>query len=72
MHGHAGEALSINPLSVVVMVFLAISACWLSWDVARGSDTYRRLYKRRWPRTAVLVAVVILLLNWIRNIREGL
>ena len=71
LHGHAIEALETNPLSVLAVLFLACSFCWLSWDIARGTSTYWRLYRVPWSRPARVIAIAILLLNWAWNIYKG-
>jgi hypothetical protein len=71
LHGHAREALEMNPLSVLVATFAALSLCWMAWDVARGRSTYWNIYKIRWSRPAIIAAVALLLLNWAWNIYKG-
>jgi hypothetical protein len=72
LHGHAVDALLINPLSVLVMIFLLLSVCWLSRDAIRGRSTYWSIYRRRWSRPLVIATVVALLAQWTWNIWRGL
>ncbi len=67
-----GEALILNPLSVLLIVFLAVSAIWLVADIIRDRQSYISFMTRRWPRWIVIVIVIIILLNWVWNIFKGL
>jgi ABC-type sugar transport system permease subunit len=62
----------MNPLSVLVALFAAVSLCWIVIDVARGRSTYWNIYKIPWSRPAIIAAVVVLLLDWAWNIYKGL
>ena len=70
--GKVAQALWTNPLSVVVMLFFAVSAGWLLIDLVRGGRSWIDFWGHRWPRWAVVVAAVVLLLNWGWNIYKGL
>ena len=70
--GEVWMALLINPLSVLVCLWAGVSWVWIAVDVVRGRDTYWPLYRRRWPRWAVVAVVVVILANWTWNIIKGL
>lgn len=72
MHGHFLDAVYTNPLSVLLMLFFCLSAIWIFVDIVRGADTYWRIYHIRWSKTAVAIAVLILLFNWLWNVIKGL
>lgn len=67
-----GEALMLNPLSVLLIVFLAVSAAWLTVDIIRDRQSYISFMTRRWPRLVVAAVIAALLLNWLWNICKGL
>lgn len=71
-HGDIAGALAINPLSVLVIVFIVISAIWLFIDVVRGHDSYWKIYQIRWSRVGIIIAVILILANWVWNICKGL
>ena len=68
VHGQVRTALWINPLSVLVCLWAAVSWVWIAVDVARGSDTYWPIYRRLWAPWAVWAAVAALAANWAWNI----
>lgn len=69
--GHIWEAVALNPLSVALCLWFIVSYVWLVRDIIRGDDTYWKIYKKKWPRWAVTMAVVLLLANWALNIFKG-
>lgn len=72
LQGDLWGALGLNPLSVLLIVWIVVSVVWLAVDVVRGSDTYINIYHRKWSRGATITAVVILLAQWMWNICRGL
>jgi hypothetical protein len=72
LRGDLSGALWTNPLSVLLMVFFAVSAVWLLIDILRGGSSWLDLWRRPWTRTATVVAIAVLLLNWGWNIWKGL
>lgn len=72
MEGDVAEALYINPLSVLLVLFVFISVIWIISDIIRGSDSYLQIYKVKWSKPATIAAVAVLLANWIWNICKGL
>lgn len=71
-HGDIAGAIATNPLSVLVIVFIAVSAVWLAIDIIRGRDSYWQIFSVRWSRTAIVVAIALILANWAWNIFKGL
>lgn len=70
--GHILEALYINPLSVIVNVFIIISIFWLLYDVIEKKDTFLKAMKTKWKTKYFLIAIIIILINWIWNIYKSL
>ncbi len=71
-HGRVWDALCLNPLSVALMAFFAVSGVWLAVDIVRGSRSWLDFCGRPWTKTATIAAVVLLLANWVWNIQKGL
>ena len=65
------NALMMNPLAVIIGVYMVVCLVWSTIDHVRGSDSFDRLtsFKPRWWFFAV--AVVLLALNWWWNIEKG-
>ena len=72
VHGHIAEAVMINPLSVLVIVFALIAPVWLFADCYRGSDSLQRVMRSKWSWQTTAIVVVIILANWIWNIYKEL
>ena len=72
LRGDIPGALAVNPLSVAVILFIAVSAGWLSIDIVRGRDTYWRIFRTQWSRRAIVLAIAAVAANWVWNILKGL
>ena len=61
----------MNPLAVIVALYMVVCLVWTPIDLVRGSDSFDRLtsFKPRW--WFFVVAVVLLALNWWWNIQKG-
>lgn len=71
-HGHVWEALRLNPLSVILMLFLAASAVWLVADTVRDRRSWLDFQSRPWTKTATAAAIAVLILNWGWNIYKDI
>ncbi|MBR6167329.1 MAG: DUF2752 domain-containing protein [Paludibacteraceae bacterium] len=72
LHGQFIEALMINPLSVLVIIFLLVAPAWLFVDCWRGTKTLQRVLKGKWPMWSIILLALIITANWIWNIYKGL
>lgn len=72
LHGHIWEAIMINPLSVLLILFAVAAPVWLFIDCYRGTHTLKKLMRSRWPAPALIITALIILANWIWNICKGL
>lgn len=72
LHGHVSAAFYTNPLSVLLIFFFLLSSIWMLLDVFRNVDTYWKIFKIRWSKSAIFIAVTMLLINWIWNIWKGI
>lgn len=70
--GNILEALYINPLSVIVNIFILISIFWLLYDIIKKKDTFFKAMKTKWKKKYFIIAIIIILINWIWNIYKGL
>lgn len=65
------NALMMNPLSVIIGVYMVVCLVWTAIDLLRGSDSFAR-HTRFKPHWSFFVVVVILVaLNWWWNIQKG-
>lgn len=72
LQGRFCDALWLNPLSVALMIFFAVSAVWLAVDVVRGTRTWLDFMRRKYPWWVTAAAVALLLAGWAWNICKGL
>ena len=62
----------INPLSVLVIIFLLVAPAWMFVDCWRGTKTLQRVLMGNWPMWAVILIAILIVANWIWNIYKGL
>jgi hypothetical protein len=75
LKGNWAQGFYINPLGIIVFLFMLIVPLWLLYDVAVGKDGLFRAYKyvEKILRTKWSVPLIFLLiLNWIWSISKGL
>lgn len=67
------NALYINPLAVIVSVFMVVSFVWISLDLIRGKQSfYNKVFFVKISKVVILIVVVLTILNWYWNICKGL
>lgn len=79
MYGLQGEwhdALQLNPLGIVVIIFAICGPLWIFIDYLRKDDSLYRISKKIVERVGVkwivVIVLLLLLLLWFRNIQMGL
>lgn len=72
IHGELIQALCINPLSVLLIIGIACSCLWLTWDLLRGTNTFNKTIKKLNNRSVLWFVIALLVANWCRNIFLGL
>ena len=72
LHGDILEALYINPLSCVLIVFFAILPFWALYDGYTGKGILQKAFRMRLPKFCLVILFVVILANWIWNIIKQL
>ena len=75
LKGNWSQGICINPLGIIVLLFMLTVPLWLLYDVALGKDGLFRAYKyaEKILRTKWSIPFIFLLiLNWIWIINKGL
>lgn len=75
LKGNWLQGFYINPLGIIVLLFMLVVPFWLLYDIAVGKDGLFRAYKyaEKILRTKWSIPLIILLiLNWIWSINKGL
>ena len=65
------NALMMNPLAVIIGVYMVVCLVWTSIDLARGSDSFDRKTKFKPNWIFIVVAIVLMAANWWWNIQKG-
>jgi hypothetical protein len=76
LHGNVLEALKWNPLGFLLFVLLIILPIWIVFDVIGSKKSLHGFFKKSEKflnkRLIAVIAVLLLLANWIWNIEKGL
>ena len=61
----------MNPLAVIIALYMVVGLVWITIDLVRGSDSFARLtsFKLRW--WMIVVFIVLMGVNWWWNIEKG-
>ncbi|SRR5258706_4714972 len=75
--GEIINALQINPLSLLAVVFFILAPCWLLYDFIKKRDsvwlTFRWIEKKIHSSFVISLSLIALItINWIWNIYKGL
>ena len=62
----------MNPLAVIVALYMIVGLVWMSIDLMRNSDSFDRLttFKPHW--SFIIVIIILTAANWWWNIEKGL
>jgi hypothetical protein len=75
LKGNWSRGLYLNPLGIVILLFMLVAPFWLLYDLAVRKDSLFRAYKyaEKILRTKWSVPLILLLvINWIWSISKGL
>lgn len=67
-HFHITEAVAFNPLVVPAFFYVLALMSASAWDAATGSAYTTRLLNFRWSRPVTVLAVLVVVGVWIRNL----
>jgi Protein of unknown function (DUF2752) len=66
------KSILLNPLAIITNVLIFLSFLWLIKDVLSDKNEYLDFMKRNWQLKYKIMVAVIILSNWIWNIKKGL
>lgn len=76
IHGDLVDALHWNPIGVILVIILAVTPFWLTFDLVSGNDSVLKFYHTIEhvfsQRKYAIPAIVLVLANWIWNFYKGL
>ena len=66
------NALMMNPLAVIIGLYMIVGLVWMSIDLYRNSDSFDRVtrFKPRW--WFIVIIIILTAANWWWNIQKGL
>jgi len=71
LHGDIIDALYMNPLSCIVVVFLALLPFLMLWDIVKERKVVDKLLHEQWPMRIWVPIFALICANWIWNIYKG-
>jgi hypothetical protein len=68
LHGKILNSIRINPFGILSNTLIVISVFWMSFDIARGKETFFPFLKRDWNLWIKIIIALIVIVNWVWNI----
>lgn len=62
----------MNPLSVIVALYMIVGLVWMTIDLCRNNDSFDRLTKFKPHWSFIVVLIILTAANWWWNIQKGL
>ena len=63
----------MNPLAVIIAIFMIVSFFWVLYDLIKGKETdFRKIYFIKAPWYVIVICVILSVLNEYWNILKGL
>lgn len=76
LRGNSISAILINPLGIIVGLIMVIAPLWISYDLIQKKQsfytTYLKIESTLRKRKVAIVLIVLVLANWIWNIKKNL
>jgi hypothetical protein len=72
LHGHFMGALKINPLSILLILFLMAIFIVSWWDYFHKTNHLDMLIHKRWSKSLTLSILFLTVIVWIKNIYLGI
>jgi hypothetical protein len=76
LKGNLMNSFFMNPFGIIVAILMAIIPLWILFDLILKKETFYSNYKKietiiriRW---VAIILIVLVILNWIWNIKKGL
>lgn len=75
-NGKIAESILMNPFGILVFIIMILSPLWIAYDVVFKKATFFNLYNKveitvrtKW---IAIILILLVLLNWIWNIKKGI
>ena len=75
-HGNFLSAILINPFGIIVGLIMLVAPVWISYDFIQKKETFYTTYLKietiLRKRKVAIVLIVLVVANWIWNIKKNL
>jgi len=72
LHGHFINSILINPFGILTNLLIIGSVFWMIIDIIKNKETFFLFLKKDWDSRVKYLILIIVLINWIWNIKKGL
>jgi hypothetical protein len=72
LHGNIWESILMNPFGIITNILIIGSIFWMIYDIIKGRETFFVKMKLNWDKRIKILLILIILINWIWNIKKGL
>lgn len=75
-HGNLLSAILLNPFGILVAIIMLVAPFWISYDLVQKKETFYTIYLKTESilrkRKVAFVLIVLVIANWIWNIKKNL
>ncbi|MDP5097171.1 MAG: DUF2752 domain-containing protein [Flavobacterium sp.] len=75
-HGNLLSAILLNPFGILVALIMLVAPFWISYDLVQKKETFYTIYLKTESilrkRKVAFVLIVLVIANWIWNIKKNL
>ena len=70
--GEVLQSILMNPLALVTNFLIFVSLLWLIYEIITGRNDFMNFMKKDWSAKYKVLIAVIIIINWIWNIKKGI
>jgi len=72
LHGEFWNSILINPFGILTNILITVSIFWMIMDIVKNKETFFQFLRQDWNNRIKFFALLIVLINWIWNIKKGI
>ena len=70
-YGEISDSLMMNPMGIILFIFISISLVWMIVDLIRKKETYFPMINKKVSPLFIVFVIIFVALNWIWNIYKN-
>lgn len=70
--GEFQKSILMNPFGIISNLLILLSMAWMIRDVIKKNETFLPFLKKTWDYRIQIIIFLIILANWIWNIKKGI